>query len=88
MTQKYACLVKRKDKGSWSWSGYAVGLTPLGAAAHLAISVKGYDKGELEEGWKREIVEQFIEDGWRFKLIEVKTDSKNMPVEHDNTEIG
>lgn len=85
---KYACLAKRKDDNSWSWSGYAVGATPLNAAMHLAVSVEGYDKSGNHEGWRREIVEQFINDGWRFKLIEVKTDSDNMPVEYDNTDIG
>jgi len=86
--QKYACLVKKKGDSSWSWSGYGVGSTPLEAAYHLAVSVKGYDKVANGEGWRRRLVEQFINDGWRFKLIEVKTDSKGMPVEYDNSEIG
>lgn len=86
--QTYACLVRRVGDSSWDWGGFASGITPLDAAAALAVSVEGYTKEADSDGWRLDLVEQFIDDGWRFKLIEVKTDSSSIPATYNNDEIG
>lgn len=79
----YGALVKNvqepKKTGTYSWGGFVTGNTPLDAASVLAVSVEGYDVEQYED--REELVEQFVNDGWRFKIFEVGK-------EWDNSEIG
>lgn len=85
---KYATLIKRAphtadtdevlNSGRWSWAGYSQADNPTEAAVGLAVSVSGYDEEEFES--QEDIVRQFIDDGWRFKLLEIGEEYNNTDI--------
>lgn len=78
----YASLVRKEGQIKWSWGGLVNGATPKNAASHLAVAVEGYDFRD-----EAAVIEAFVDDGWRFKLIEVKTEDGEV-IEYENSEIG
>lgn len=66
-------------------TGIAKGETPLRAASHLAVAIQGYDDEHMTD---EEIVERFVDEGWRFELLEVKTDEDNNPIRIENDEVA
>ena len=65
-------------------TGIARGYTAKEAASALAVAIQGYDEETMSE---TEIIEQFIDDGWRFELLEVKTNDDGEPVRIKNEDI-
>ena len=82
MTQ-FGCLVAYLkpygEVSDWEWVGIYNAPDPEVAASNLAVDVMGYEPDNYSS--ETELIEQFIDDGWRFKLLEI-----NMEI--DNTEIA
>lgn len=81
---KYGCLIRTVDESryhasKWQWSGFAKGESTLEAAKALAVSVKGYDEDDFDS--PTEMLEEFIEDGYRFKLMKVESVIENHEIE-------
>lgn len=79
---KYGVLIRHVDDDKrafkWRWDGYAREESPLKAAEAVAISAKGYDRDEFDG--PAEIVEQFVNDGWRFRLLEIEEEYENSEI--------
>lgn len=69
---KFIGLVKKTNwdelNHPWRFSGYIQAESLKKAAVALAVSVEGYDEEQFAND--DALIEKFIDDGWRFKLIE------------------
>lgn len=86
MESAYACKIKGPYTEEWVYVGTARGHSPEDAAINLAMAVNGYNEDNFEE--RSEILEEFINEGFRFELTQVKLDGDGEVIQYSNEELG
>lgn len=82
----YLALLKTEQEEVYHYVGTVKGETPLDAAVSLSEAIQGWDSDTFSD--MEECLAEFIDAGYRFRLLEAATDVGGEPIEYDNTEIA